>query len=148
MEELRLKTMYGDVVVPCKLETNFMKVIDRIDESDAYKLFKGKVVFDTIIAGNPFPQEREINIGYAIYTDICGIVAENKRMDGKHQVDIKTLDLWRINIDGAYLRITWTFNDIPDEPESRRMICGNLHEVLDATKGWSAFPVQRLQVAW
>lgn len=147
-EQVRVVTMYGDIVVPCEINANFKEMLGRINEENAFRLFDGTVTINTIVAGHPSPKPREIKIGYATYNDITGIMEQNKLYDDKHQVDINTLEIWRITIDREYLRIDWTFNDDPEDEKSRRIIRGNTNEVHDARNGLVAFPVQTLQICW
>ena len=143
-----IKTMFGDIIVDGRIESNFLEYIDKLDERSSFENIQCSLFVLTQIAGNPKPQKREINLDYVTYLDLKSIKKANEESDERHQVDMSTLAIWRVNIDGEKLRIEWTF----DDGNGRRIICGNPNEILQGDKCerkmWHVMPLLKFQVAW
>jgi len=141
-------TMLGNIIVDGRVETNFAEYISKLDEKDTFKEIECSLFIKTQIAGSPMPKERELTLGYVVYRDLLAIKKANEESDERHQVDMSTLEIWRISIDREFLRITWTF----DDGTGGRIICGNpnvIHERDERRdESWHVYPVQKFQVAW
>lgn len=142
------ETMLGNIVVDGRIETNFADYVGKLNEKDTFKEIVCSLFIKTQIAGSPRPKDRKLDIGYAVYRDLLSIKKANEESDERHQVDMSTLEIWRVSINREFLRITWTF----DDGDGGRIICGNLNVIHERDErrdeSWHVFPIQKFQVAW
>lgn len=75
-----------------------------------------------------------VDFSLAVYGDIRALQKQNeeyaaKEINGRHYVDLKTLKVNEIWIDGRYLRIEWYFKDCYG---GGRLFAGNMYPVSEA----------------
>lgn len=75
-----------------------------------------------------------LDFALAVYGDIRALKKQNeeyaaKETDGRHHVDLKTLEVSEIWIDGRHLRIEWRFKDCYG---GGRLFAGNMYPIHEA----------------
>lgn len=89
-----------------------------LDKADAYKW-------------SDKHKKYSVDLGLAVRGDIRTLQKQNaqyaeKETDGRHHVDLNTLKINKIWIDGKYLRIVWCFNDCYG---CKRLFSGNMYAI-------------------
>ena len=99
-----------------------------LDKADAYK-WSG--------------QHKKYNVDFvlAVLGDIRALQKQNaeyakKETDGRHHVDLNTLKINEIRIDGKYLRISWCFEDCYG---CKRLFLGNMYAIFPISKSSDDF---------
>lgn len=151
--KIHFSTLFVEIVVDGILDSNYRECLQvPVGGQPKERLFCHLIV-DTIIAGSPKARGRKLNLTVSVMDDIRSIKEKNALSDPKHQVPIESLLIHRIDIDGNSLRIIWSFNDRADDPDSRRLIHGNLGKLWNSHTSiedneWIVYPNGNLTVAW
>lgn len=150
--KIYISTMFGQIVVNGSIESNYKDLLSQISEI-RFNDLKCNLSIDTVIAGNPQPEPRTLDIGFCVLNDLLSILKANKESDERHQVPMETIEIHRVYIDGKNLLIMYTFNDDQRDATSRRLIHGNVNEIHEPydrceRKNWFAMPIQNCKVAW
>lgn len=115
--EVALCTYFGNVSVSAEIE---YKITDDFlaGKEDAWKNVEGvlNILREDHVRCYQEHKYHEIRFGLAIIEDINELRKQNeeyaaKEENGRHHVDLKSLKIEQIWIDGKYLRIEWCFTD-------------------------------------
>ena len=125
--EVALCTYFGNVRIEAEIE---YKIPDNFlsGEEDAWKDVEGVLNILREDHARLYKNKyHEIRFGLAIISDINELRKQNeeyaaKETNGRHQVDLKSLKVEQIWIDGKYLRIEWSFIDCYGD---ERLFMGN-----------------------
>ena len=134
--KVAFSTFIGIIPVDADLTFSISDEFLNGDVEDVRKHVKASVSIKKANAHtwNDGHQKYNINFALAVYGDIRLLQKQNeeyaaKEDNGRHYVDLKTLKVSEIWIDGKYLRIRWHFEDCYGDG---RLFAGNIYPIHEA----------------
>lgn len=120
-------TFVGEVELTARMEydVDMQKILsDDIEQ----RIRACEVVVYVPILSGIFPKEYLVSLSILVHSDIDFLIKQNDREDARHQVNLDSLKIDGVYIDGHYVRVRWLFTDCYGTQRVFRGHVGSMHK--------------------